>query len=195
MTYTPIKNHSNKPNEYRDQVPKSFIKDCRTGLKACFSTLIAGAIVATAVATTTLAQTKGVDINFDDLKRPGRQLIATQTVSGVESEARQMTEQYWATDGRLMVAVAERRTEAAEASRKYQNEGKAGANRFMCEFRCTVGGLGNSTKPFRTEFRGSTRSEAEDGIKKQSDSLCKKLRGDGAFFKNQVMYATDVRCE
>ena len=132
------------------------------------------------------------EINFDDLKRQGRPLSKTVVIQGIATEAGNLLSQIEQADGNLN---ASRESSMRDSAQRYEAGGVGGQGQFTCTFRCQVGGLGEIKGPFTYKFSGATRTQARDELKKNADSLCRRLRGDGLVFRNQTMSTRDENCE
>ena len=135
------------------------------------------------------------DINFNDLKRPGKNLTKTVVIPNTANESQEYLKRFDEMDTVRFDRIVEAQAAARVNQQRYENVGKDGEGRWICTFKCTVGGLGESRGPFTERFSGSTRSDAKRSLENIADKLCRKLRGDGLFFANQIMYATDSKCE
>ncbi len=131
------------------------------------------------------------DINFDDLKRQGRPLSKTVTITGLADEAKSNLSRFDEIDSSR---VAQREVDMRASAERYQTQGKAGQGQFTCTFRCQAGN-GEIRGPYSQRFGGATRNQAENEIKKSADELCRRMRGDGAIFKNVTMSTRDEKCE
>lgn len=123
------------------------------------------------------------DINFDDLKRPGRPLSISATTSGLADEARNHMSQFDEVDtGRRESLAASRSVQSAQPQ---SNSSSTSGKQFKCEYSCFESGnfmySGGSTKSSTTFILAKDKYDAERKIENtlRDNNTCKGLKSSG----------------
>ncbi|GEM_PF-3304806 len=132
------------------------------------------------------------DINFSDLKRPGRPLTKSYTIQGVRSEGSKYIGNFNEVDGGRVAT-------AAESSRQYQAERtKGNGNRYYeCSFSCRGDGfvMYDSTEKMKIIVKADESYQAQSRAEDEAKKICSKAHVQGGLYKGTTMRSGSISCE
>lgn len=126
------------------------------------------------------ANAQNLEINFTDLKRPGKPAIKTITIPGLAERAESMIRSFEGSDSNERAEIARRRAEYAtlsaptESSAKPERNIAAAPSMWICSIYCRSA----SGPVVYREVSANSRKEAAKKIEENAFSIC-KVSGHG----------------